>query len=75
MGYTRNQHMLSQWFLRNFRSDDTAQSPKEKQRVWAHVVVPTAESKNDIKDIPLPISSVAVCRIAFVLPTVIQARF
>ena len=34
MGYTRNQHMLSQWFLRNFRSDDTAQSPKEKQRVW-----------------------------------------
>ncbi len=42
MGYTRNQHMLSQWFLRNFRSDDTAQSPKEKQRVWAHVVVPTA---------------------------------
>ena len=40
MGYTRNQHMLSQWFLRNFRSDDTAQSPKEKQRVWAHVVEP-----------------------------------
>lgn len=65
MGYTRNQHMLSQWFLRNFRSDDTAQSPKEKQRVWAHVVVPTAESKNDIKDIPLPISSVAVCKDCF----------
>lgn len=65
MGYTRNQHMLSQWFLRNFRSDDTAQSPKEKQRVWAHVVVPTAEGKNDIKDIPLPISSVAVCKDCF----------
>lgn len=65
MGYTRNQHMLSQWFLRNFRSDDTAQSPKEKQRVWAHVVVPAAESKNDIKDIPLPISSVAVCKDCF----------
>lgn len=65
MGYTRNQHMLSQWFLRNFRSDDTAQSPKEKQRVWAHVVVRTAEGKNDIKDIPLPISSVAVCKDCF----------
>ncbi|EPB9826027.1 DUF4238 domain-containing protein [Escherichia coli] len=65
MGYTRNQHMLSQWFLRNFRSDDTAQSPKEKQRVWAHVVVSTAEGKNDIKDIPLPISSVAVCKDCF----------
>ena len=65
MGYTRNQHMLSQWFLRNFRSDDTAQSPKEKQRVWANVVVPTAEGKNDIKDIPLPISSVAVCKDCF----------
>lgn len=65
MGYTRNQHMLSQWFLRNFRSDDTAQSPKEKQRVWAHVVVPTAEGKNGIKDIPLPISSVAVCKDCF----------
>lgn len=65
MGYTRNQHMLSQWFLRNFRSDDTAQSPKEKQRVWALVVVPTAEGKNDIKDIPLPISSVAVCKDCF----------
>lgn len=31
MGYTRNQHMLSQWFLRNFRSDDTALSSKEKR--------------------------------------------
>jgi hypothetical protein len=33
MKYTKNQHMLSQWFLRNFRSDDTANSPKDKQRV------------------------------------------
>ncbi|KMK81800.1 DUF4238 domain-containing protein [Pectobacterium brasiliense] len=65
MAYTKNQHMLSQWFLRNFRSDDTALSPKEKQRVWAHVVVPTAEGENDIKDIPLPISSVAVCKDCF----------
>lgn len=38
MSYTRNQHMLSQWVLRNFRSDDTALDPKIKQRVWAHVV-------------------------------------
>lgn len=65
MTYTKNQHMLSQWFLRNFRSDDTALSPKEKQRVWAHVVVLTAEGENDIKDIPLPISSVAVCKDCF----------
>ncbi|OCP83127.1 hypothetical protein AKH07_22920 [Vibrio parahaemolyticus] len=33
MKYTKNQHMLSQWFLRNFRSDDTANAPKDKQRV------------------------------------------
>lgn len=65
MGYTRNQHMLSQWFLRNFRSDDTALSSEEKKRVWAHVVVPTAEGESDIKDIPLPISSVAVCKDCF----------
>ncbi|EGR3966544.1 hypothetical protein DDN11_12970 [Vibrio cholerae] len=36
MKYTKNQHMLSQWFLRNFRSDDTANAPKDKQRVWCH---------------------------------------
>lgn len=65
MTYTRNQHMLSQWVLRNFRSDDTALHPKSKQRVWAHVVVPAAEGQNDIKDIPLPISSVAVCKDCF----------
>ncbi|MEI9629323.1 DUF4238 domain-containing protein [Phytobacter diazotrophicus] len=65
MAYTTNQHMLSQWVLRNFRSDDTALHPKNKQRVWAHVVVPTAEGENDIKDIPLPISSVAVCKDCF----------
>lgn len=65
MAYTKNQHMLSQWFLRNFRSDDTALSPKEKQRVWSHVVIPTSEGMNDIKDIPLPISSVAVCKDCF----------
>lgn len=65
MVFVRNQHMLSQWVLRNFRSDDTALHPKGKQRVWAHVVVPTAEGVNDIKDIPLPISTVAVCKDCF----------
>jgi hypothetical protein len=65
MAYTKNQHMLSQWILRNFRSDDTALSHKDKQRVWCHVVVPTSEGVNDIKDIPLPISSVAVCKDCF----------
>ncbi|WP_434717857.1 DUF4238 domain-containing protein [Raoultella ornithinolytica] len=65
MDYTKNQHVLSQWVLRNFRSDDTALLPKSRQRVWAHVVVPTKEGKNDIKDIPLPISSVAVCKDCF----------
>lgn len=29
MAYTRNQHVLSQWILRNFRRDDTALSPPE----------------------------------------------
>lgn len=65
MAYTKNQHMLSQWFLRNFRSDDTALRPKEKQRVWSHVVILTSEGMNDIKNIPLPISSVAVCKDCF----------
>ncbi|EJG2388459.1 DUF4238 domain-containing protein [Kluyvera ascorbata] len=65
MTYTKNQHVLSQWVLRNFRSDDTALSPKDKQRVWCHGVVPSDEGKNDIKDIPLPISSVAICKDCF----------
>ncbi|MCU6172412.1 DUF4238 domain-containing protein [Enterobacter bugandensis] len=65
MAYTKNQHMLSQWFLRNFRSDDTALSHRGRQRVWCHVVVPGAEGQNDIKDIPLPISSVAICKDCF----------
>lgn len=65
MTYTKIQHMLSQWFLRNFRSDDTALSPKGRQRVWSHIVVPGAEGQNDIKDIPLPVSSVAICKDCF----------
>ncbi|EOZ9299976.1 DUF4238 domain-containing protein [Enterobacter kobei] len=65
MAYTKNQHVLSQWILRNFRSDDTAQSPREKQRVWCHTVFPGADGKNIIRDIPLPVSSVGVCKDCF----------
>lgn len=57
--------MLSQWFLCNFRSDDTALNPKGRQRIWCHVVVPGAEGQNDIKDTPLPVSSVAICKDCF----------
>ncbi|EFO1917798.1 hypothetical protein DS822_24810 [Escherichia coli] len=46
MDYTKNQHVLSQWVLRNFRSDDTALYAKEKQRVWCHTVYMTPEKEN-----------------------------
>jgi hypothetical protein len=46
MDYTKNQHVLSQWVLRNFRSDDTALSAKEKQRVWCHTVYMTPDKEN-----------------------------
>jgi hypothetical protein len=59
--------MLSQWVLRNFRSDDTALQPKDKQRVWCHTVYPTENNENDIKEIPLPISSVAISKDCFML--------
>ncbi|RFS20876.1 DUF4238 domain-containing protein [Aeromonas dhakensis] len=67
MKYTKNQHMLSQWVLRNFRSDDTALQPKDKQRVWCHTVYPDENNENDIKEIPLPISSVAISKDCFML--------
>lgn len=65
MAYTRNQHMLSQWVLRNFRSDDTALSPKGKQRVWCHTVYPSHTGDNVLYEQPLPISSVAVAKNLF----------
>lgn len=65
MAYTRNQHVLSQWILRNFLSDDTALSPREKQRVWCHIEVPGGDGKNIIRYIPLPVSSVGVCKDCF----------
>ncbi|HBD1844125.1 TPA: DUF4238 domain-containing protein [Salmonella enterica] len=65
MVFTRNQHMLSQWVLRNFRSDDTALSAKEKQRVWCHTVYISSEQENVLHTQPLPISSVAVSKNCF----------
>ncbi|MEZ9807144.1 DUF4238 domain-containing protein [Vibrio cyclitrophicus] len=67
MKYTKNQHMLSQWVLRNFRSDDTARHLKDKQRVWCHTVYHSDEKENDIKEIPLPISSIAINKDCFML--------
>jgi hypothetical protein len=67
MKYTKNQHMLSQWILRNFRSDDTATHAKDKQRVWCHTVYLTDDQNNDIKEIPLPISSIALSKDCFML--------
>lgn len=66
MKYTKNQHVLSQWILRNFRSDDTANMPKSKKRVWCHTIY-FSSKENDIKEIPLPISSVAVKKDCFML--------
>lgn len=57
MDYTKNQHVLSQWVLRNFRSDDTALLQKEKQRVWCHTVYITPDKENVLHTQPLPISS------------------
>lgn len=65
MDYTKNQHVLSQWVLRNFRSDDTALSAKEKQRVWCHTVYMTPDKENVLHTQPLPISSVAVSKNCF----------
>ena len=67
MKYTKNQHMLSQWVLRNFRSDDTANHSKDKQRVWCHTVYLSSEKENIIKEIPLPISSIAINKDCFML--------
>ncbi|HIF5823735.1 TPA: DUF4238 domain-containing protein [Vibrio parahaemolyticus] len=66
MKYTRNQHMLSQWVLRNFRSDDSVGKTSDKQRVWCHTVFPEKE-KNEIRVLPLPISSVAIAKNCFML--------
>jgi subtilase family serine protease len=48
-----------------FRSDDTALSAKEKQRVWCHTVYMTPDKENVLHTQPLPISSVAVSKNCF----------
>lgn len=58
--------MLSQWVLRNFRSDDTAHETKHKQRVWCHIIN-GSDVGNEIKEIPLPISSIGINKDFFML--------
>jgi hypothetical protein len=67
MRYTKNQHVLSQWVLRNFRSDNTATASRDQQRVWCHTVYKSPDKENDIKEIPLKIASVAIRKNCFML--------
>ena len=67
MEYTKNQHFLSQWILRNFRSDDTATKVNDKRRVWCHTIYHDQDKGNVVKDIPLPISSVGMKKNCFLL--------
>ena len=67
MSYTKNQHVLSQWMLRNFRSDDTAKLVRDKKRVWTHTIYYDEKKGNIIKNLPLPISSVGMKKDCFTL--------
>lgn len=67
MSHTIKQHVMPQWVLRNFRSDDTAQAEKGKKRVWCHTVYVDENKQNSIKEQPLPISSVGVAKSCFSL--------
>ncbi|WP_286800383.1 hypothetical protein [Pseudomonas sp. UBA4034] len=67
MVHTIKQHVMPQWVLRNFRSDDTALAEKGKQRVWCHTVYLDENKQNVIKEFPLPISSVGVAKSCFSL--------
>jgi hypothetical protein len=67
MSYTIKQHVLSQWWLRYFRSDETAMSDNDKKRVWCHTVYTDGNGSNVLKDIALPISSVAIKKDCFSL--------
>lgn len=67
MAHTIKQHVMPQWVLRNFRSDDTALAEKGKQRVWCHTVYLDKNRENAIKEYPLPISSVGVAKNCFSL--------
>lgn len=67
MAHTIKQHVMPQWVLRNFRSDDTALAEKGKQRVWCHTVYLDKNKENVIKEHSLPISSVGVAKNCFSL--------
>jgi hypothetical protein len=67
MGHTIKQHVMPQWVLRNFRSDDTAQAEKGKKRVWCHTVYLDENKQNVVKEFPLPIASVGVAKSCFSL--------
>jgi hypothetical protein len=67
MSHTRNQHVISRWILRNFRSDDTAILERDKKRVWTHTVYNDPEKGNVLRDLPLPIASVGMKRDCFTL--------
>lgn len=67
MSHIKNQHVISRWILRNFRSDDTATLERDKKRVWTHTVYYDQEKGNVLKDLPLPIASVGMKRNCFTL--------
>lgn len=58
---------MPQWVLRNFRSDDTANLDKGKQRVWCHTIYLDEYKENIIKEQPLPIASVGLSKSCFSL--------
>lgn len=67
MSYTKNQHILSQWILRNFRSDDTATVSKDKKRVWVHTVYFDKSIGNVAQNTSFRISSVGIKKDCFLL--------
>lgn len=67
MKYTKNQHVISRWILRNFRSDDTALFENDKKRVWTHTIYLDPEKGNVVKDMPLSIASVGMKKDCFTL--------
>lgn len=67
LGHTIKQHVMPQWVLRNFRSDDTAKAEKGKKRVWCHTVYLDKNKQSIIKEYPLPITSVGVAKSCFSL--------
>lgn len=67
MSYTKNQHLLSQWWLRNFRADESTEKSKDKQRIWCHEVYFEKDKGPVTRDIPLQISSIALKKDCFTL--------